>query len=188
MHQDQKYIEALLNNDAPLIDELYKKHAAKIKGMVIKNNGNEDDARDLMQDALLDIYRSAKKGFVLTCPLDAFLYKVCRNKWITILNKRKMSSVTFMDTERYNYSEDTFSAAEKIKTISERKQLLAEKLLQLSDSCRQILRLCWSGKSMGETAKILNITYAYARKRKSECQGKLTELVRQSAEYKMLQW
>jgi hypothetical protein len=41
---------------------------------------------------------------------------------------------------------------------------------------------------MEEVAKIMNITYGYARKRKSECMAKLIMMVKQSSQYKSLKW
>ena len=94
-HQDQQYIEALINNDTPLIKELYDKYAGKIRDMVIKNNGTNIDAADIFQEALLAIYQRAKnKDFVLTCPLDAYLYLICKNRWINELNKSSLASLT----------------------------------------------------------------------------------------------
>src|SRR4051812_22625784 len=102
-HPDQKYIDALLNNDAILLNELYQKFSGKIKSMVLQNNGSETDATDIFQDALLSVYYTAKtKGFLLTCPLEAFLYRICKNKWMNELNKRKVQQVKFTDTEKYD--------------------------------------------------------------------------------------
>src|SRR6476620_11803831 len=103
MHPDQKYIDALLTNDAALLEELYQKYAGKIKWMVLQNNGTEAEAADIFQDALLSIYHKAKTTtFILTCPFDAFLYLICRNKWLTELNKKNISRVTIKDVEEYN--------------------------------------------------------------------------------------
>src|SRR5437764_1435587 len=103
IHSDQKYIDALLNNDTVLLGELYQKLSGKIKWMVLQNNGSEAEAADIFQDALLSIYDKAKNNnFTLTCPLDAFIYLICKNKWINELNKRKTRKVTFTDTEGYN--------------------------------------------------------------------------------------
>src|SRR5690242_18656530 len=93
-HIDQKYIDALLSNDGVLLNELYQKFSGKIKSMVLQNNGTEIDAADIFQDTLLSIYHKAKtKGFILTCPLEAFLYRICKNKWMNELSKRKSQKV-----------------------------------------------------------------------------------------------
>ena len=117
-HPDQKYIDALLKNDSALLDELYTKFSGKIKNMVLQNNGAEADAADIFQEALLSIYNTAKKGdFTLTCPFEAFLYRICNNKWLNELNKRKTGRVTFIDPDGYNspkIGEDSFGLQKHI--------------------------------------------------------------------------
>lgn len=165
-HPDQKYINALVNNDVHLLEELYQKYASKIKWMVIQNSGSETDAADIFQEALLALYQKATtENFILTCPLEAFLYLICRNKWLKVLGKRKTAGVTFTDVEEYNIGEDSFRLAEETSLKQERRNLLLEKLALLGESCRQLLQLSWEGHSMEEVAKMLHVTYGYARKK-----------------------
>jgi RNA polymerase sigma factor (sigma-70 family) len=189
-HSDQKYIDALLSNDTVLLEELYKKFSGKIKQMVLQNNGTETDAADIFQDALLSVYDKAKtQNFVLTCPFEAFIYLICRNKWLNELSKRKTSKITIRDVEEYNnIGEDSFKLAEETRLHQVRKKILEEKLSELGETGKELLRLSWSGKSMEEVARILNVTYGYARKKKSECMKKLIVLVKQSSEYSSLKW
>ncbi|MEJ7830840.1 MAG: sigma-70 family RNA polymerase sigma factor, partial [Segetibacter sp.] len=124
-----------------------------------------------------------------TCPLDAFLYMVCKNKWLNELSKRKTEKVTIAGNNGYNeLGEDVLKLAEDYSLEEARKNLLMDKLAMLSESCRQLLHLSWSGKSMEEVAGLLNVTYGYARKRKSECMAKVITLVKQSAEFDSLKW
>lgn len=188
-HPDQRYIDALLNNDNDLLRELYEKCAEKISRMVSKNNGTDSDAGDLFQDALLMLFRKAKMGgFVLTCPIDAYLYMVCRNRWINELNRRGRSGVTFTDTEGYNLGEDSFRSAEVLIQQNERKNLIGEKLKELGDGCRRLLELAWSGINLEEVARKLNNSYGYTRKKKSECMAKLISLVKAAPSFSQLKW
>jgi RNA polymerase sigma factor (sigma-70 family) len=189
-HPDQKYIDALLSNDAPLLEEIYRNFSGKIKSMVLQNNGTDADAADIFQDALLSIYHKAKSGdFALTCPLDAFLYLICKNKWLNELAKKKSRGVTFPDPAGYPMvSEEGFRLAEECSLFQERNNLLVEKMSELGESCRRLLQLSWSGKSMNEVAEMLKVTYGYARKKKSECMGKLIESVRRSRRFNALKW
>jgi len=50
VHADQKYITALLNNDAALLNEMYKKFSGKIKLMILQNNGTETTLDDLLHN------------------------------------------------------------------------------------------------------------------------------------------
>lgn len=189
-HPDQRYINALLENDPVLLDELYRKYSGKIKWMIMQNNGTETDAADIFQEALLTIYNKARQeSFTLTCPLEAFLYLICKNKWLNVLNKRRTQKVTIRDAEGFNHiGEDSFKQAEDCVLERERIMLLREKLSKMGDSCQKILNLSWSGIGMDEVAKKLNVSYAYARKKKSECLAKLVEMVKQSPKYKTLKW
>jgi RNA polymerase sigma factor (sigma-70 family) len=186
-HADQKYIDALLNNDMNLLEELYRKFSGRIKWMVLQNNGTEDDAADIFQEALLSIYHKAKtRDFVLTCPLNAFLYLICKNKWLNELSKRKFKNITLIEDDSVLFGEDSFKLAEECALKEQRLNLLSEKLAELGEGCKQLLRLSWSGKSMEEVAEILQVTYGYARKKKSECMAKLVQLVKQAPQFSSL--
>ena len=189
MYADQKYIDALINNDQTILEELYKKFSDKIKWMVIQNNGNEADAADILQEALISIYRRAKRdGFILTCPFEAFLYTVCKCRWLKELIKRKQKMVTFNENEEYKTSGEGLKQIEDMELIEARRSLFKRKLEVLGENCRHLLQLSWSGKSMHEVARTMNISYGYARKKKSECMAKLIVLIKQSSTYKTLKW
>ena len=190
MHPDNKYINALTTNDSHLLKELYGKFAGNIVRMVVQNNGTEAEGADLFQEALLSIYTKARSGdFILTCPLDAFLYIICKNIWLKELEKRKNRGVTFRDPDGYTVvSEDHVRLAEECRTLQARKSLLLEKLALLGEGCQKLLGLSWGGKSMGEVAEMLKTTYSYARKKKSECMARLIGLVRQSPQFNSLKW
>lgn len=189
-HPDQKYIVALVNNDPVLLNELYQKFSGKIKWMILQNNGTEADAADIFQEALLSIYNKARTGnFTLTCPLEAFLYLVCKNKWLNTLSKRKNQKVTNTDTDGFNQiGEDNFKLAEECVLQEQRRDLLAQKLNEMGKGCKDLLSLSWSGISMDEVAKKLNVSYAYARKKKSECMAKLIAMVKQAPNFNSLKW
>ena len=188
-HPDHKYIEALAQNDSVLIEEIYQRYAAGIKRMVVKNSGTETDAADLLQDVLIELHRkAAKQDFVLTCPFEAFLYMVCRNRWLNKLEKRKGKAVTIIGNEGFNLSEDVFENYESLTINEKRKRLLEEKLTELGEGCRDLLSLSWSGKPLQEVASRLNFTYAYVRKKKTECMSKLISLVKEAPGFSSLKW
>lgn len=189
-HPDQKYIEALLKNDRILLNELYSKFSGKIKRMVLHNSGTEADAADIFNDALLSLYyKASRQNFELTCPLDAFLYLICKNKWINELNKKKNKQlVEIIDDSAFDLGEDSFKLAEDCILQEQRYKLLLEKAAELGDVCKQLLHLSWSGKSMEEVAQILQVTYGFARKKKSGCIAKLIALMKQSSQFNSLKW
>ena len=184
-HPDKKYIEALLANDEPLLKELYEKCFGKIKNFVLHSHGTIDDAWDLLQEAMLSIfYKLKQRPFTLACPFDAFIYIVCRNLWIKELRKKNLNGVTFDMEEGYSLKgEDDLALAEECKQQQERRKLFLEKFNELGEGCRELLRQSWKGIHLNEIAVKLNISYAYARKKKTECMAKLVMLMQRSPQY-----
>jgi DNA-directed RNA polymerase specialized sigma24 family protein len=71
IHADQYYIEALLHNETQVVGEIYRRFAPKVKYYVLQNSGSADDAADIFQESLVDIYNQAKyKDLRLSCPFD----------------------------------------------------------------------------------------------------------------------
>ena len=184
MHPDQKYVNALAQNDAAMIEEIYQRFAPKILQFVKKNNGTESDARDLFQEGLITIFHQAtEKNLVLTCPFDAYLYLICKRKWLNTLKKRYKSDVTIEELSGYEDNKEVSNSLEEREELSLREELFWKKFNELSESCRKLLSLAWSDISMSEVAEKLGITYSYARKQKTLCTQKLMKLVRESPQY-----
>ena len=57
---------------------------------------------------------------------------------------------------------------------------------KLGQACKDLLTATFKIKSMEKVAESLGVTYAYARKKKSLCIGKLTKMVQESPRYKNL--
>lgn len=186
-HEDHRYIEALLNNNNLIIKEIYEKFSTSIANLVSKNNGNENDARDIFQEGLMAITQRARKGdFLLTCPFGAYLYMVCRSKWLNELKKRKQSNVTITDLDGYSNVAAATTLSDYTLRTQAQDQFFRQKLESLSQRCREVIKLSFTGISMQEVAESLDMSYKYARKKKSECIAKLTQLIKSAPEYRLL--
>ena len=186
-HADQKYIEALLNHDEILLREIYKRFGDTVRKMVLLYNGHETDAADIMQDALLSVLNRARKGgFILTCPFEGFLYLICKRKWIKELQKRNKFKVTIDREETFYLRDGSAEVAEEFLLYEDRKALVEQMVEKLGPSCRELLYLSWENHPMEEVAAMLNISYGYARKKKTSCMAKLISLIQESPEYDFL--
>lgn len=171
-HPDSKYLEALKNNDSRLLAELYRDHSAAIVNWVRRNNGTEDDARDLFQEALLALHYSAHRpDFRLTCPIGGLIFTICRNRWINQLRrKRKESEVRIMEAERYEPESANESEYERIEADELDRKRLNAAFAQLSDTCQKLLRLLALGRKPTEAAEALGMTNANTvYRRKNAC-------------------
>lgn len=185
-HEDHIYIEALLKNDSRVLSKVYEKYSYKIIAMVKKNSGNADDAQDIIQETLVTIYHQAKeKGFILTCPFDAYFYLLCKRRWLNELKKRGNNKVTIID-DVTSITEEQEQQVEETEIFEQQHQLFELKFKELGQKCQELLKTSFKIKSMEKVAEILGVTYGYARKKKSQCMGKLTQLVKNSNEFQQL--
>ncbi len=185
-HSDHKYIEALVKNDTRILNELYQKYSGKIVSFIIKNNGDYDDAQDVIQETLITIFNQAKeRGFVLTCPFDAYFYLICKRKWLNKLNKKVIDKVTIIE-EITSISDEQENIANETLIFEEKTSLMMQKLQELGGKCKEIIEMAFKIKKMEEVAKKLGVSYGYARKKKSECIGKLTKMIQSSSVFNQL--
>lgn len=183
------YLDALLQNDEKALKQLYNEVFPSITGYVLEHNGTEADARDIFQEALLAIFQKAKTGQLnIHSGFEGYLYGVCRNLWLMQLRKRQRQRVTNMDDRQHDTGTDSFGEAEETANRYARQRLIEEQFAALGEGCRKLLQLAWTGKPLEEVARLLNNTYAYIRKKKSECMGKLATLVKSTEEYRHLKW
>lgn len=180
IHADQSYIIGLLNNDSRVINEIYKRCAGKIKSYIVFNNGTEDDAADIFQEALVDVYNQAKyKSLELTCPFEPFLLLICKRKWLNELKKRSVIPVTKSDDDVYDVGEDTFAMAEQLEDENNKSTLFLEMFEKLGERCKEIITWSLKGEAQEKVAETLGVTYGYLRKKKSECMASLMKMVQE---------
>jgi RNA polymerase sigma factor (sigma-70 family) len=185
-HKDQIYIEALLNNNSRILSELYTRFTPKIIAYVKKNSGNEEQANDLIQEVLVTIFHQAKdKGFILTCPFDAYFFLLCKRKWFNILKKKSYNEVTIED-DFLSISDKQEEQAMETERYEMQSNLFEEKFQELGAKCKELLKLSFTVKSMEKVAEALNISYGYARKKKSQCMSQLTKLIKTAASFKTI--
>jgi RNA polymerase sigma factor (sigma-70 family) len=178
VHTDQRFVSGLLQNDTAIVREIYDRFANKVKSYIVQNNGSEDDAADIFQEALIDIYQQARyKDLELTCPFEPFLLLICKRKWLNELKKRDRQRVTKEPDELSDIGEDALVQAELVQAQADKAKLFMTMFERLGDRCREIIYKCLGNKPQEEVATELGVTYAYLRKKKSECMAELIKLV-----------
>ncbi|HET8830124.1 MAG TPA: sigma-70 family RNA polymerase sigma factor [Pelobium sp.] len=178
-HKDQFYIDGLLNNDSKVISQIYAKFADKVKRYVAANSGDDDDAGDIFQECLIDLYNQAKyKDLKLSCPFEPFFMMVCKRKWLNELKKRAVIPVTKSDDDLLNISEDVFSQADELEEQQRQSYLYLTMFEKLSERCREIITLALSDEYQEKIAEQLGVSYGYLRKKKSECLASLIQMIK----------
>lgn len=184
IHIHQKYIEGIRKKDSKVVQEIYNFFFPAIETYILKNRGSQDDAHDVFQEGMQMLYHEVTtKDFKIKAGLNNWFFIVCRNIWYKKLNKKAKQPVTISEEIDLKSVEDT----EEMIIANERKQLYLSKFKLLSEKCQQILSLFFDRTKMAEIAVKLGYKNAnVVKKKKSECQKKLIQLIQSDPLFKEL--
>lgn len=180
IHPDQRFIDGLLHNDTNTIKEIYKRFSGKVKSYILKNSGSNDDAADIFQEILTDIYQQAKyKNLRIACPFEPFLLLLCKKRWLTTLKKRSgtNSNVGLL----MNVSEDVRSKTKQSERVKKESKIYLSSLKEMPERCREIITSLISIESQEKLAEKLRISYPYFRKKKAECLAAFIKIIKGEA-------
>ncbi|MEM6829666.1 MAG: sigma-70 family RNA polymerase sigma factor [Bacteroidota bacterium] len=137
---------------------------------MLSNNGTEEEAKDVYQEALLAFWQKASSGkLVLTSKISTYLYSICLNQWRKELDRKSRMSGEEVDGEEYQTHEE-----------KERFRIVRECIEELGDVCRDVLTYYYfDGLSMQEIAKKMNFANTdTAKTKKYKCKKKLDSLIK----------
>ena len=168
--RDEEIISLIKKGDESAIDVLYKKNFRMMAKMVIKNNGVEEDAKDLFQDALIVFWQKVRGGdLVLTSKISTYLYSVCQNLWRKELTRRSRESNEKVESaELVDYDRD------------ERINAIRNCVNSLGDTCKEVLTLYYfDGLSMNDIADRMGFANSNtAKTKKYKCKQELDRIVK----------
>ncbi len=177
---DINIIESLKScNDADINNALrllYRKYHSMALHLVRTNNGAEDDAADVFQEALIALYQNLRRGtFRGESTLKTYLYGMIKNQWMSrlqsnnreIIMKKKIHSIKLQQFQPTHNKHDDLP------------ELIDEILSQLSDRCKTILKLYyWDKFSMREIAGKLGLDNENsAKSQKYKCMQRLIRIL-----------
>jgi RNA polymerase sigma factor (sigma-70 family) len=181
---DVQLLERLASHNPGALEALYKEFFPIARKIVIKNNGQEADAEDIFQEAIIILLEKSRSGsFHLECRLKTYLYSVCRHLWLKRLNGQSgqlpLSEVL----------EDTVPVNAEVEEYEKKDQeyaMMHEALTQLGEPCKTLIENYYlHKKSMLEIAAEFGYTNAdNAKNQKYKCLMRLKKIF--FAQYKQL--
>ena len=189
VHVDQYFIDGILAHDREVLNELYQLYLPRVAQVVTRNQGSEEDALDIFQEAIIIIYKKAESdGLVIKQSFYNYLYTICKNLWMRELDRQKkgktMASTLALDEE------DGFDPGFDIGLAARERglhRLYVEKFQQLGEGCQKVLRYFFDGHTMQHIASVMGFkSEGYAKKRKHQCQKKLIDSIQSDNRFKQL--
>lgn len=174
--KEAELLKGLSLNDKESIEQIYKDNYSIIQQLVVNNNGTEDDARDIFQEALIVLYQNAKSDtFRLNCQIKTYLYSVCRRLWLKKLQYNKRFEVLVDNKEEIVPIEEDLEVHEKLD-----KQYGVMKLAmgKIGEPCKSLLEAFYvHHKNMQDIASFFGYTNAdNAKNQKYKCLMRLKKL------------
>lgn len=170
-------IEAIKSNKADkVLLFLYKNLQPKISKWIRTNNGSKEEAQDIFQDSILVFYSYVLKDkFDVNANVDAFLFKIAKNKWINYVKKEGKSVAIEGDIKMNTETDNSEDRTDK-------QQLINKLLDQLGAVCKEILTYTIFYKiSMEDVCARMNFTNPNSAKTKNyKCKQRLKNLINEN--------
>jgi RNA polymerase sigma factor (sigma-70 family) len=173
---DSEIVLGILNNSEIILKKLYTTYFPMILQLVINNNGNEDDAKDIYQEAIIVLYNKVKSGeFELSSKLKTYIYSVCRRLWLKRLSQMNRYGGDIRDFEEYLPVDDEVEIHND-RDIQFNKMEAALQLL--GEPCKTIMEDFYiHNRSMQEICERFGYTNAdNAKTQKYKCLQRLKKL------------
>jgi RNA polymerase sigma factor (sigma-70 family) len=134
---DEALVLGIKNKDPKSLEQLYKMHYGMVVHFVQNNNGTEQEAKDIYQEAVIVLYEKIQEGsFELACKIKTYLYSVCRRLWLKRLTEKRKF------TGPLNESSDYIDNNAEMPAIEEREaqyKQMSQALNILGEPCKTLL-------------------------------------------------
>lgn len=173
---NKKIIDCLRKGDNhEVLKTLYKEVFPKVRSYVLSNAGNEEEAFDIFQDAVVILCKYIKQGnYDSEKEVGGFLYHVSRNLWINKVKHDK--HVVQLPTGFEQGSFEDFSN----EIVTQEKENILKKIIELlGEKCFRLLQYSiYEEISYSEICRIMGFSTINAVKtQKYKCKQKLFKLM-----------
>ena len=166
---DLETFNGLKANDSGAYAILYKFHYPSVRNFIVKNNGCEDDAKDIFQETLLVLLEKLPKDdFTLSSSLKTYIFAISSNLWLKRLRDSNKTVRTEMDVYE-KYLADYEEAEREINEHNAKKAL--DVFRMITNKCVVLLRaIFYNGKDIDTITKEFGYTNKHnAQNQKFKC-------------------
>lgn len=138
LQEDQELINGIAEGATESLRAVYKDNFPLVLQFILKNSGNEEDAKDVFQEAIIVLYDKINKGdFKLSSRLQTYIFSVGRFIWLKKLNSKERSTITI-----HQELEETLAVEDDLEESQAKEMqfhLMEESLSLLGEPCKTII-------------------------------------------------
>jgi RNA polymerase sigma-70 factor, ECF subfamily len=179
---DELVIKRAQQGDGKALEELLLAYEKRVYNIAYRFMGNEADAYDMAQEALIKLYRSIST-FKYKSSLSSWVYRLTVNTCMDGLRKRKNAPVSLeYSIEKGVTIEDTFNAGPEEQALSVEKSEGIQKAINvLSESYKSVVIMRdIDGLSYEEISENLSISIGTVKSRINRGREQLRQLLFQN--------
>lgn len=174
-HSIQRYlVERGQKGDRQAQQELYKLYVGAMYNVCRRMMGNDDDAKDALQEAFIEAFSKMK---TLRNPelFSAWIKRLVVNQCINALKKQKRTSLL---NDGIDLADNNHEQQEAADWQSYEAQRILWAIDQISDGCKTVLNLyLFEGYDHKEIAGILSITESTSKAQYSKAKKKVRKIL-----------
>ncbi|MFO7924872.1 MAG: sigma factor [Bacteroidales bacterium] len=192
-YSDRTILTGIKNRKDPILQYLYTDYFPQVLRIVMKHGGQEHDARDLFQEALIIIFNRLRNDeLIIKTSFHNYFIVLCRFIWFRQHNIKQSydtDEIADESTLQENQEVDVVREEPGVKVHDEYINNQSEKIYQrhyrkLSGDCKRVLKMFFRKKSFREIAAKMEYTGDdYARRKKYLCMQQLMKMINHDPEY-----
>jgi RNA polymerase sigma factor (sigma-70 family) len=174
LEPEEKILEAVRRKESKALQQLYKNNYQSVLHLVLNNSGNEDEARDIYQEAIIVLYENLQNpSFRLTCKIQTYIYSVSRKLWLKQLTAKGRNALKVEDVE-------SFLPVEEPDTDDREEKFISMKIAMdgLGEPCKTLIEDFYLHRlSMQDISEKFGYTNSdNAKNQKYKCLARLKKL------------
>ncbi|MBI4418597.1 MAG: sigma-70 family RNA polymerase sigma factor, partial [Ignavibacteriales bacterium] len=153
LNRDAKILDLIRRDDERGLVLLFQDTRKPVLSYVLANHGSQEDADDMLQDALCTLWERVRSGrFEYKSRLGTFVLGIVKNRWLRLLAERRREPLADSDADPPGDEQP----ADEILLREEEAALVHQALDRIDEGCKKILLMFyWEERSMEDIAKDL---------------------------------
>lgn len=180
LNNDARILDLIRKGDEEALVMLYQSNRRPVTAFIVRNNGTNDDAEDMLQEALVVLWERVRSGrFEYASRLDTFVFATAKHMWLRRLARMRREISGAIDPDMT--ARDEASVLDEM-IESEQARMVQQALDTLGEPCRKLLLLFyWEEVPMEEIARQLGFANAdTVKSKKYQCKKALAILLKDS--------
>lgn len=176
-YSHEEIIDGVRRRDNRILKYIYKHYYTAIFRFIVTNSGNEDDAKDIFQEAVIVAFHNIRNNtkFKLESSFQTYLYSIARLLWLKSLRNKNAEDqlkennpfIEFEEPKPFNDEDLRYSAYQRAYK-------------SLPPDCQDIIRMMNEGINRKEIAEKLGFkSDNYISKRKHYCKEYLIARIKE---------